>query len=202
MNSIYLKQCFDTNSDYYKKMMEIVERNKSLLKVKTAGRHLHHIIPKSFFKKNGLPVDNSPDNLVSLTPYEHCEIHFYVYCCCCGGMKRSAAYTLHLMYNLAEKSMGEKYLSQFAEMYEEATKLLGHKQTRATRQKMAAAKIGRPSNNSKKVLCSENGTTYTTAVMASKAVSREYNVKISNVDISLVCNGKKESIHGLHFRYI
>lgn len=195
MNNENLKKCFDTTSEYYLRMMKIVKNNQKFAKEKTTGRHLHHVIPRSFFRSNNIPIDNTSDNLVSLTPYEHCIIHFYIYKCCCQQLKRSAAYTVHLMYALAEKSLSDKYLDNFASMYNEATSFLGVKPNKETRRKMSAAKTGKRSNNAKLVYCTETDTVYDTALIAAKELG------VSNSEISLVCNGKKPDANGYHFIY-
>ena len=41
----------------------------------------HHILPVSYFKLVGLPVDNSVDNLVSLSAFNHILAHYYLYRC-------------------------------------------------------------------------------------------------------------------------
>lgn len=43
------------------------------------GFHLHHIRPKHYFKDNGMAVDNSEQNLVSLSPREHAIAHYLLY---------------------------------------------------------------------------------------------------------------------------
>ena len=35
----------------------------------------HHILQRNYFKKSNLPVDNSPDNLITLSYCDHCKAH-------------------------------------------------------------------------------------------------------------------------------
>ena len=35
----------------------------------------HHILQRNYFKKSGLPLDNSPDNLITLSYCDHCKAH-------------------------------------------------------------------------------------------------------------------------------
>lgn len=42
----------------------------------------HHILPRALFKKLGLPVDNSENNLVLLTEDEHKRVHKLLSLCC------------------------------------------------------------------------------------------------------------------------
>ena len=81
MNENYLKDCFDTETEEFKKMMCIVNENVDFPKKKCNGRNLHHIIPVCFFELKGLEVDNSESNLVSLDEKTHKEVHFLAGVC-------------------------------------------------------------------------------------------------------------------------
>lgn len=50
--------------------LPLKERTKNYIQVRR-----HHIIPKSFFRKHKLKIDNSPNNLVLLTCEEHIKVH-------------------------------------------------------------------------------------------------------------------------------
>lgn len=43
--------------------------------------HRHHIIPRYFFKKNGVSVDNSPSNIAVLSVENHILAHYYLWKC-------------------------------------------------------------------------------------------------------------------------
>ena len=49
----------------------------------------HHILQKNYFKKSGLPVDNSPDNLITLSYCDHCKAHWLLYFCTTGYLKKA-----------------------------------------------------------------------------------------------------------------
>ena len=49
----------------------------------------HHILQRNYFKKSGLPVDNSPDNLITLSYCDHCKAHWLLYFCTTGYLKKA-----------------------------------------------------------------------------------------------------------------
>lgn len=82
---------FDTESEFFKEYMRIVEKNSNIPKVRTTGRQLHHIIPRSFFKKRYENVDNTENNIVSLSQSEHWLCHWLIWHCALTGL-RGVAY--------------------------------------------------------------------------------------------------------------
>jgi hypothetical protein len=62
---------FDYNQ-HFVAMMNII--NFAKLNKPTKG-HKHHIIPRSWFKRNGYEIDNSKDNLILLTAEDHLKVH-------------------------------------------------------------------------------------------------------------------------------
>lgn len=78
---------FDVESEYFKEYMKIVQDNCDKPRTRTSGRQLHHIIPKSFFKKKGEEVDNSKENLISLSQAEHWLCHWLIYQCALTGLR-------------------------------------------------------------------------------------------------------------------
>ena len=49
----------------------------------------HHILQRNYFKKNGLPLDNSPDNLITLSYCDHCKAHWLLYFCTTDYLKKA-----------------------------------------------------------------------------------------------------------------
>lgn len=82
---------FDTDSEFFREYLRIIKKNNDLPKVRTTGRQLHHIIPRSFFNKREREVDNSSDNLVSLSQSEHWLCHWLIWHCALTGL-RGVAY--------------------------------------------------------------------------------------------------------------
>ena len=78
---------FDTESEFFKEYLKIIKKNIDIPKVRTTGRQLHHIIPRSFFKKRGENVDNTDNNIVSLSQSEHWLSHWLIWHCALTGLK-------------------------------------------------------------------------------------------------------------------
>ena len=49
----------------------------------------HHILQRNYFKKSSLPLDNSPDNLITLSYCDHCKAHWLLYFCTTGYLKKA-----------------------------------------------------------------------------------------------------------------
>lgn len=83
-------------NQHFVSMMNII--NKARLNPPKGG-HKHHIIPKCWFKKNKLTIDNSDYNLVLLTEEEHCKIHKLMALCIIGNDMRSAmGFAVHRLH--------------------------------------------------------------------------------------------------------
>lgn len=74
-----LLDMMNSDSIYYKLLVELYDKNDYLPKTKQVGRELHHKIPKFYFKMNNLNIDNSNFNLVSLTKADHFLAHYYLW---------------------------------------------------------------------------------------------------------------------------
>lgn len=90
-----ITKVFEYNQ-HFVAMMNII--NAARLNPPAKG-HNHHIIPRCWFRKNNLPIDNSDDNLVLLTYEDHCTVHKLAAMCIIGSDMRSAmgfaVHTLH-----------------------------------------------------------------------------------------------------------
>ena len=91
-----ITKVFEYNQ-HFVAMMNII--NKARLNPPSKG-HKHHIIPKCWFKKNNLPIDNSNDNLVLLTPEDHAKVHKLAYLCCKNEIKSSLRFAYYMTYNI------------------------------------------------------------------------------------------------------
>ena len=74
-------------NQHFVAMMNII--NMARLNPPESG-HKHHIIPKCWFRKNNLTIDNSDDNLVLLTKEQHMKVHKLAAMCIIGSYMRSA----------------------------------------------------------------------------------------------------------------
>lgn len=61
--------------------------------------HIHHILPRQYYKKFNLPIDNSNNNLCKLSIYEHCYAHWLLYNCTKSWLKAGSAYAIRFILN-------------------------------------------------------------------------------------------------------
>lgn len=60
----------------------------------------HHIIPKAYYKANNIPIDNTENNIVSLTVFDHLLAHYYLYYCISDiTLKNKLAFAFNAMKN-------------------------------------------------------------------------------------------------------
>ena len=100
-------------NEYLLKYSQIIEQH-TRVPVRHGQTHKHHIIPKSWFKLNNVPVDNSLVNLVNLPCRAHFLAHYYLCLCtedpfkyanqlaltCLESNKRIKLVEKHLLHNL------------------------------------------------------------------------------------------------------
>lgn len=90
-----LDNIFEYNQ-HFVAMMNII--NRARLYPLESG-HNQHIIPKCWFKKNNLPIDNDKDNLVMLTEEQHMKVHKLAAMCIIGSDMRSAmGFAVHRLH--------------------------------------------------------------------------------------------------------
>lgn len=83
-------------NQHFVAMMNII--NIARLNPPESG-HKHHIIPKCWFRKNNLTIDNNNDNLVLLTKEQHMKVHKLAAMCIIGSDMRSAmGYATHILH--------------------------------------------------------------------------------------------------------
>ena len=83
LNLLY--EVYDKDSEYFKKLLNFILQKEHLeFSKRTTGRggHRHHIIPQFYYKSRNIKVDNSEQNIIMLSFYEHILIHYYSLCCC------------------------------------------------------------------------------------------------------------------------
>jgi hypothetical protein len=119
-----VEKCFDIQNPYFLKMMALIAENQQFEKVVTTGRELHHVVFRSYFKKMNLPIDNSPDNLVSLKPRDHFLIHFYGWKCSKKIIRSSAACAFMMMCRTSLKGISDGTVQAYSQAYEDARKVI------------------------------------------------------------------------------
>ena len=95
-----LFDCFDAENVDFKNMKDIIDFARSQnrgIKADSKYYNVHHIIPRSYFKKNQFPIDNREINLVKLTLQEHFMVHYYAWKCSKKLIRHSMATAFHLM---------------------------------------------------------------------------------------------------------
>lgn len=114
---------FETDNEYWKRVMDIFERNEQYPKKIVKGRNLHHKFPRSFSKKFGEEVDNDKDNLISLSLADHFLVHYYYYKLAKKGYRQSMATAFTFMAKKSIKYMSPETAEMIAKDYEEAVKI-------------------------------------------------------------------------------
>lgn len=110
---------FDIDNELWQRVLEIFDKNEKFPKKVTKGRELHHKFPRSFSKKLGEEVDNTEDNLISLTPSDHFRIHYYYYLLANKGFRQPMALAFNLMARLPSKQISPATMEEMAIDYEE-----------------------------------------------------------------------------------
>lgn len=110
---------FDTENQLWNRVIEIFTANESYPKKKVKGRELHHKFPRSFSKKLGEEIDNSAENLISLTPADHFRVHYYYYLLANKGYRQPMALAFQLMLRAPSKQISPATMEEMAFDYEE-----------------------------------------------------------------------------------
>jgi len=113
-------EVFETENEYWLRVLEIFEKNESYPKKKVSNRNLHHKFPRSFSKALGEPVDNDPDNLISLSLADHFLVHYYYYMLAKKGYRQSMATAFTFMAKKGLKFISPETAEKMAKDYEEA----------------------------------------------------------------------------------
>ncbi len=96
-------ECFDKSSQAFENMMNILVTAYPRGLVKEKGYELHHVVPRSVFKKLGLKVIDE-NNLVKLTYSEHVLVHYYASLCATEKYKKSLTYAFRMMLKYVNKT--------------------------------------------------------------------------------------------------
>ena len=110
---------FDTENEFWQRVLDIFAANESYPKKKTKGRELHHKFPRSFSKKLSEEIDNSDENLISLSPADHFRVHYYYYILANKGFRQPMALAFQLMVRAPSKQISPATMEEMAIDYEE-----------------------------------------------------------------------------------
>ena len=142
---------FDTENEYWKRVAEIFEKNEKYPKKRVSNRNLHHKFPRSFSKMLGEPVDNDPDNLISLSLADHFLVHYYYYLLARKGFRQRMATAFIFMSKKSLKYITPETAELMAREYEEAKVIAdqynserntGKKLSEETKRKMSESRTG------------------------------------------------------------
>ena len=145
---------FETDSEYWQRVLAIFAKNEKYPKKVVSNRNLHHKFPRSFSKMLGEQVDNDSDNLISLSLADHFLVHYYYYLLAKKGFRQRMATAFTFMAKKGLKYMTPETAEQMAKDYEEARaianqhiseSLIGHDVSDETRKKQSERAKGRPS---------------------------------------------------------
>ena len=116
-------ECFNTESDFFKKMMDIIHNNEQYAKVKQSERELHHIIPQCYYRYNNITINNTEENLVSLKPFDHFLVHYYAMKCSKDFIKDKMIMASSCMLNSLFSTVDDDdFIQFFAKMYDNVRK--------------------------------------------------------------------------------
>lgn len=124
--------CFDTESEYWQRVLDIFAKNEKYEKKVVSNRNLHHKFPRSFSKILGEEVDNDKDNLISLSLADHFLVHYYYYLLAKKGFRQSMATAFTFMAKKGLKYLSPETAEEMANDYEEAVVI----SNRATSERM------------------------------------------------------------------
>lgn len=122
------------DNDYFNKYIELINNNKNRSK-EVYKTNSHHIIPRSYFKRNNIDIDNSDNNTVNLLYKDHILAHYY-FCLCTSipELKWDSEYSIRYILNnknfkcLPEYSQERELiesLDKLQELYEELKHHIG-----------------------------------------------------------------------------
>lgn len=124
--------CFDTESEYWQRVLDIFAKNEKYEKKVVSNRNLHHKFPRSFSKILGEEVDNDKDNLISLSLPDHFLVHYYYYLLAKKGYRQAMATAFTFMAKKGLKYLSPETAEEMAKDYEEAVVI----SNRATSERM------------------------------------------------------------------
>lgn len=88
-----------SKNDYLDKYVELIESNRDRQKEKYKTDK-HHIIPRSYYKKHGIVIDNSDNNTVNLLYKDHILAHYYLCLCLSDNVLRwDSEYAIRYLLN-------------------------------------------------------------------------------------------------------
>ena len=108
----FLNLCFkNRRNKWFREYFRIIQNriDNPIRKTNNGKVESHHIVPRSWFRLNDIPVDNSRENKVNLTIPEHLDAHFSLirYFKSIGDRKmfNKMYFAVHMMMNMENTDM-------------------------------------------------------------------------------------------------
>lgn len=100
------KECFPIENMAYTAMVQAINANRNRIG-NLDTMVVHHIIPKCFYEYKGLPIDNSPKNLLWVTQEEHLWMHCCCVACCNYNIKPMLKSPVRIMLGYGKDAQRE-----------------------------------------------------------------------------------------------
>lgn len=166
-----LKECFNTDSIYFQKMLDIFKEEQF------PPYNKHHIVPRSYFRKKGRKII-SKDNLINLSIKNHLLVHYYAWKCANPIIKKEMAAATKWIFS---KNISDKNILIEAEEFSKIRKEVEEQEKTWNKEK------------SKRILYLEENKIYNSLHDCAKATNCDYRL------ISNTINGKRISVNRKHF---
>lgn len=101
------------DNEYLDSYIRLIEDNVDTHKSRGFTQR-HHIVPRIYYRHNGLNIDNSPDNLVNLFYKDHIYAHYYLSLCSKDGWFKRAN-ILSIQYTINNSHLLDKFGDLFNE---------------------------------------------------------------------------------------
>lgn len=117
-----LATSYFVNNEYLDEYVQLVTAgvtDKSVFRTQS-----HHILPKTYFKHLGIPIDNSSVNLAELLFKDHVKAHWLLQKCTIGFLRKNNGYALRYLIKGVLKrlpiNLTELEFAELQKMYEES----------------------------------------------------------------------------------
>lgn len=138
------------DNEFLDKYIDLI--NTKSVEVKQVGMHnRHHIVPRFYFRKNNLPIDNSTENIANLTFKDHILAHYYLALCSTEKYRLFSELAFFrtsgfMTLPTSEEAMGDmpKFDKVYRSYIEDHTKrLIGHPTSDETKRKISIKNTGK-----------------------------------------------------------
>lgn len=115
---------FFVENSYFEAYLSIISHNDT-----TKYTERHHILPKSYFRLMHNKIDNTPENIVRLSFYNHILAHYYLSLCTTGALKQSSICAFIMLIDIGyalltiEERQAIAEIKKFAELKLQAAEI-------------------------------------------------------------------------------